>query len=335
MKKIRFGVVGIGQMGRVHTINLQHDRRAEVVAVCARTESKVKAFQEEFDIPYGYTDYDEMLKNPEIDAIVVATGADAHKEHCVKACRAKKHIICEKPLAKTLEDCKEIEAEVAKNSTKLFTVAFVRRFDPSYAEAKRKIRAGEIGTPISYRGVSLDPSDVLEPYLKGVANGIYLPDFIEMGVHDTDLARWFLEAEPETCFATGGAYVCTELAKYDCYDNGFSMTKFDNGTTASIHVGRTATCCDVECEIVGTKGTLRVNNVPRKNYLSQFTETGYVEEMQIGFIERWGEAFRNEITNFLDCIEQNRQPEITVQDGTGALAFAIKLHQAYLDGKKK
>ena len=144
MEKIRFGVVGVGMMGRMHITSLQRNPHAEVIAVCARTQSKVQAMQAEFAIPCGYQTIDDMLQNPELDAIVSATGADAHKEACLKACAAKTHIFCEKPLAKTLEDCTEIEKAVAENGTKCFTVGFMRRFDPSYAEAKQKIRAGAI-----------------------------------------------------------------------------------------------------------------------------------------------------------------------------------------------
>lgn len=335
MEKIRFGIVGIGMMGRMHATSLQRNPHAEVVAVCARTESKVKAFQEEFGVPYGYTNVDELVNNPEVDAIVVATGADAHKAPCLAACKAKKHIFCEKPLAKTLEDCEEIEKAVAENGSKCFTVGFMRRFDPSYAEAKEKIRAGAIGKPILFKGVSLDPSSVLEAHLEGVKKGIYVPWFIEMGSHDTDLARWFLEGDPVESFATGDAYVCTGLADYNDYDNGFSLTKFDNNTTAYIQVGRTATCSHVESEIVGTKGTLRVNSVPHKNYLSQFTENGFVEECQESFLARWGEAFQAEIDDFVDCVRTGRKPETTAHDGTMSLKFCLQLHQAYLDGKKK
>ena len=211
----------------------------------------------------------------------------------------------------------------------------MRRFDPSYAEAKEKIRAGAIGKPILFKGVSLDPSSVLEAHLEGVKKGIYVPWFIEMGSHDTDLARWFLEGDPVDSFATGDAYVCTGLADYNDYDNGFSLTKFDNNTTAYIQVGRTATCSHVESEIVGTKGTLRVNSVPRKNYLSLFTENGFVEECQESFLARWGEAFQAEIDDFVDCVRTGRKPETTAHDGTMSLKFCLQLHQAYLDGKKK
>mgnify|MGYP000110950328 CR=1 FL=1 len=288
MEKIRFGIVGIGMMGRMHATSLQRNPHAEVVAVCARTESKVKAFQEEFGVPYGYTNVDELVNNPEVDAIVVATGADAHKAPCLAACKAKKHIFCEKPLAKTLEDCEEIEKAVAENGSKCFTVGFMRRFDPSYAEAKEKIRAGAIGKPILFKGVSLDPSSVLEAHLEGVKKGIYVPWFIRDGQPRHRPCTLVPRGRSGRFLCNRRCYVCTGLADYNDYDNGFSLTKFDNNTTAYIQVGRTATCSHVESEIVGTKGTLRVNSVPRKNYLSQFTENGFVEECQESFLARWG-----------------------------------------------
>ena len=334
MDHIRFGIVGIGMMGRMHLTNLMRNPHAEVIAVCARTESRVTAAQEQYGIPYGYTSVQEMVQNPEVDAIIVATGADAHKEACLAACRAKKHVFCEKPLAKTLGDCAEIEAAAAENHTKCFTVGFMRRFDPSYAEAKQRIRNGEIGTPILFKGVSLDPASVLPGHLEGVKKGLYVPWFIEMGSHDADLARWFLEGEPVESYATGDAYVCKELADYNDYDNGFSLTKFDNNTTAFIQVGRTATCSHVESEIVGTKGTLRVNSVPRKNYLSRFTNDGYTEACQESFLARWRDAFEAEINDFVDCILTGRKPETTAHDGTMCLKFCLQLHQAYLNGKQ-
>ena len=270
MEKIRFGIVGIGMMGRMHATSLQRNPHAEVVAVCARTESKVKAFQEEFGVPYGYTNVDELVNNPEVDAIVVATGADAHKAPCLAACKAKKHIFCEKPLAKTIEDCEEIEKAVAENGSKCFTVGFMRRFDPSYAEAKEKIRAGAIGKPILFKGVSLDPSSVLEAHWKasrraftfrGLSRWAATTPTLHVG---SSRAIRSIPLQPAMLMSAPVWQITND------YDNGFSLTKFDNNTTAYIQVGRTATCSHVESEIVGTKGTLRVNSVPRKNYLSQF-----------------------------------------------------------------
>jgi myo-inositol 2-dehydrogenase/D-chiro-inositol 1-dehydrogenase len=336
MKNIKFGIVGIGNMGMTHLKNI-HFRieGAEVIAVCARTKSNIEKVQRELGIPYGYTEYDEMLQNDEIDAIVVATGASMHKEQVIKACKAKKHIFCEKPLAMTIEECKEVEKAVNENRDKMFTLGFMRRFDPSYREAKEKIQKGEIGRVIHFKGQSLDPAKVLDDHLEGVKKGIYVPWFIEMGSHDTDLARWFLQGEPVESFATGGAYVCKELEKYDDYDNGFSLTTFNNGTSASIYVGRTHTSSHIATEIVGTKGTLLISAVPRKNYLSQFTESGYLEVCQDSFTARWSDAFYNEMEDFIRCVHKGQKPETTVEDGTASLEFCLKLHNAYLKNRDR
>ena len=335
-KTLKIGSVGLGRLGYEHAKNIaNYVTGAELTAICDTDAARVAQVAEELNVPYTYTDVAEMVKNPELDAIVVVSPSMFHAEHIKLALDAGKHCFCDKPLDTTVEKCKLAEKAVEAHPDKVFMLGFMRRFDPSYAEAKEKIRAGAIGKPILFKGVSLDPSSVLEAHLEGVKKGIYVPWFIEMGSHDTDLARWFLEGDPVESFATGDAYVCTGLADYNDYDNGFSLTKFDNNTTAYIQVGRTATCSHVESEIVGTKGTLRVNSVPRKNYLSQFTENGFVEECQESFLARWGEAFQAEIDDFVDCVRTGRKPETTAHDGTMSLKFCLQLHQAYLDGKKK
>ena len=303
MKTVKVGSVGLGRLGYEHAKNLATQvPGCGLAAICDVDANRVKEVAAELGVPNTYTDFEEMCKNPELDAIVIVSPSFLHCQQIEIAMNHGKHVFCEKPLGTDVAQCKAAEKVIEAHPDLIFQLGFMRRFDPSYAEAKEKIRAGAIGKPILFKGVSLDPSSVLEAHLEGVKKGIYVPWFIEMGSHDTDLARWFLEGDPVDSFATGDAYVCTGLADYNDYDNGFSLTKFDNNTTAYIQVGRTATCSHVESEIVGTKGTLRVNSVPRKNYLSQFTENGFVEECQESFLARWGEAFQAEIDDFVDCV---------------------------------
>ena len=336
MKDIKVGIVGLGRLGSVHAQNLAFKiPGCKLVAACSLEQKELDWAKDYLKVEYTTTDYKKMVDEADIEAVVIVSSSPEHCWMIEYALDAGKHVFTDKPLGCSLEECKRAEAAVERHPDKLFFLGFMRRYDPSYAEAKEKIRAGAIGKPILFKGVSLDPSSVLEAHLEGVKKGIYVPWFIEMGSHDTDLARWFLEGDPVDSFATGDAYVCTGLADYNDYDNGFSLTKFDNNTTAYIQVGRTATCSHVESEIVGTKGTLRVNSVPRKNYLSQFTENGFVEECQESFLARWGEAFQAEIDDFVDCVRTGRKPETTAHDGTMSLKFCLQLHQAYLDGKKK
>ena len=333
-------IVTVGVVGAGGFIGQYHLKRLSTVIEGVRIGAVYDINREKCDAiaaQYGAVSAataEELIESPDIDAVVVTAWNAAHADLTRKCIAAHKPVFCEKPLATTLEDCAAVVQAEKEAGESLVQVGFMRRFDPSYADAKQKIRAGVIGTPIAFKGVSLDPASVLPGHLEGVKKGIYVPWFIEMGSHDADLARWFLEGEPVESYATGDAYVCTELADYNDYDNGFSLTKFDNNTTAFIQVGRTATCSHVESEIVGTKGTIRVNSVPRKNYVSSFTEAGYVEECQESFLARWRDAFEAEMNDFVDCVRTGHKPEATAHDGTMGLKFCLQLHQAYLDGKK-
>lgn len=123
MKKVRIGVVGLGNLGELHVRHLQHKiADSEVVAVCDVLESRVKEIQDKYEIPSGYTDYDEMLEKEKLDAVAIVTNVQTHKELIVKACRKRLHIFCEKPLSLIPEECYEIEKAVEANDTKIFTL---------------------------------------------------------------------------------------------------------------------------------------------------------------------------------------------------------------------
>lgn len=334
MKKVRIGVVGLGNLGELHVRHLQHKiGGSDVVAVCDIMKQRVHDIQARYDIPAGYTDYDQMLSKENLDAVVIVSNVDSHKEHILKACRRKVHIFCEKPLARHLEECREIEEAVADNAGKIFTLGYMRRFDPSYAEAKARVDAGEIGTPIMFKAISLDPVSIIDELLAKTKAGVFSYWFLEMGNHDADLARWFLGSEMVSVYSTGGAYVRKEFAEYDDYDNGFAMANYASGGCAFFHVGMTAAMCHVESEIIGTKGAIRVNAVPRKNRLQLYNGEGIVEKGISGFLERWEEAFYREMVHFVDCVGKGSQPELKVEDGTKSLEACILMQKAYLEKK--
>ena len=333
MEKIRFGIVGIGMMGRMHATSLQRNPHAEVVAVCARTESKVKAFQEEFGVPYGYTNVDELVNNPEVDAIVVATGADAHKAPCLAACKAKKHIFCEKPLATTLEDAKKVvEAEKASGK-RLLQIGFMRRFDKSYAEAKRKIDNGDIGKVVLVRSYTQDPRSTIESTLKFAphSGGQYL----DMCVHDIDLIRWFTGSDVKNVWAIGGVFEFDLYKELNDADNAAATIQMENGAMGFMFTNRThAAGCNVETEIIGTHGTLRIANVGAKNLLNIVDEHGSREEYYPDFMSRWHEAFVAEMVAFTGHVRDNTKPaDLTVYDGTAVSEAAYRCKESFETGK--
>ena len=336
MKKVKVGIVGLGELGSVHANNLRFKiPNAELVAICGveAEREKLEALQKEWEIPHCFFDYAEMMALPELEAVVIASSTAAHYEHALGAIRAGKHVFIEKPTGLNVEECTAIE-RAAVASDKLFTVGFMRRHDPSYVEAKRRIDAGEIGTPILFRGYSLDPEWVAEYLAKRAAkNGCW---FIDMTVHDYDLARWFLGSEAQTVYACGGAYAYPVFAETNDVDNGYALMKFQNGACAFYYSGRTAAHgSHVETEIVGTKGMLRICDEPRRDRIKAYTKDGITEKCLNLYLERWGEAYYLEMQHFIDAAANGTPLEITAHDGTMATAMGILTQSSYVSGGLK
>lgn len=332
MEKVKVGVIGAGNLGLIHAKNLQFRiPNATVIAVSATTEEKVKRLQEELEVPYGYTDYRELVKNEELDAVIIASSTAVHYDHAMAAIEAGLHVFIEKPTGINVEECQKIEA-AANASDKFFTVGFMRRYDPSYAEAKRRIDAGEIGTPILYRGYSLDPVWVAE-YLAERAdkNGCW---FLDMGVHDYDLARWFLGSEAKSAVACGGAYSFPVFDKTNDVDNGYTLVNFENKSAAFIYVGRTAAHgTHVEGEVIGTKGSIRICADSKVDHIQQYTSEGVLTKAYQSYPQRWEQAFCIELQAFVDSIQSGVQQGPTAHDGTMATTMGITVQSAYVSGE--
>ncbi|MBP9477830.1 MAG: inositol 2-dehydrogenase [Sebaldella sp.] len=332
MKNVNIGVVGLGRLGLKHAENLAFKiPKANLIAVCAMEEEKLEEVKRDWGIPYIYKDYDEMIKNKELDAVLIASPSGLHTEQISKALEAGLHVFSEKPLGTSVEECKNAEKTVEKYNDKIFMLGFMRRYDESYLFAKEKIKNGEIGKPILFRGYSQDPEKFIEGAIAyaGHSGG----EFIDMSVHDIDLARWYLDSEPEEVYAIGGCYAHEEFAKYKDGDNVSALMKFQNGAMAFLFAGRTAPHgYNVETEIIGTKGILRIGSVPQKNLVEILDNNGVRKECSQDFLERFEESYLNEVNEFINCIIENRKPEVTVYDGTKTTEIAYKCKEAFETG---
>ena len=135
--------------------------------------------------------------------------------------------------------------------------------------------------------------------------------------HDIDLARWFMGSDPKTIFAAGGCYAHPEFAQFKDGDNVAAFMQLQNDSMAFLFAGRTAPHgYNVETEIIGTKGILRIATVPQKNMVEILDEHGVRKECSQDFLERFGDAYLNEMNEFVSCINEGRKPEVTVYDGT-------------------
>lgn len=329
MKKIKIGAIGLGRLGLQHAENVAFKiPNAELTAICDMNEEKLQQVQKDWNIPYSYTDFDEMIKTDELDAVVITSPSALHTKQIANALEAGLHVFSEKPLGTTVEECKIAEEAVEKHPDKVFMLGFMRRYDPSYAYAKKKIESGEIGRPILFRGYSQDPESCIEGAIAyaGHSGG----QFIDMAVHDIDLARWMMGSEPKSIFAIGGCYAHPEFGKYNDGDNVSALMQLEDDSMVFLFAGRTAPHgYNVETEIIGTKGILRIANVPQKNLVEILDEHGVRKECSQDFLERFEQAYVEEINEFIDCILTGRKPEVTVYDGTKTTEIAYKCREAF------
>ncbi len=329
IKKIKVGIVGLGRLGRVHAYNIAFNiPNAELIAVCSVIPEEVESVSKEWGIPYVYADFGEMIKNKELDAVAILSPSPFHTEHIEMALNAGLHVFVDKPLGINVEECKLSESAVARHPNQVFMIGFMRRYDSSYKYAKQLIDQGKIGKPFLIKLTSCDPEHTIEGAIRFGANSGGL--FIDMTVHDIDLARWFLQDEVEEVYAIGGSFVHKEFDDYKDADNTLALMRFKNGGMAMFHSGRNAAHgYQVETEIIGPLGSLRIAAEPRKNLCTIFDQNGIVNECSQSFQERFNEAYLEEMKEFVRCIVTGEKPGITVHDGTMNTQVAFAATQAF------
>ena len=333
MKKVKIGSVGLGRLGYEHACNIANlIPGAELTALCDVDEKRVKEVAAELGVPYTYSDVAEMVKNPELDAIVIVSPSMYHADHIKLALDAGKHVFCDKPLDTTIEKCKQAEKAVEAHPDKVFMLGFMRRFDDSYAEAKQRIDNGDIGKVVLVRSYTQDPRTTIEGTLKFAPHSG--GQFLDMCVHDIDLIRWFTGSNIKKVWGIGGVFEFDLYRELNDADNAAATVQCENGAMGFMFTNRThGAGCNVETEIIGTHGTLRIANVGRKNMLQIVDGSGAREEYYPNFLSRWHQAYVNEIKEFVACINEGRKPGVTVYDGTKVSQAAYRCKESFETGK--
>ena len=254
--KIGVGVIGTGRIGKLHIEHLcQNIPNAEVVAICSLDTEIAETLTEQFNIPKITSDYLTLLTDSQIDAVIVASSTDTHVEICQAAAKAGKHIFCEKPIALDLKKIDETLTIVEKASVK-FQVGFNRRFDASFRRVREAVASGEIGEPHILHITSRDPAPPPIEYVK-VSGGI----FLDMTIHDFDMARYLIDDEVVEIFAVGGVRVDPKIGEVGDIDTAIITLRFQNGVLATIDNSRKAIYgYDQRVEVFGSKGMITVGN---------------------------------------------------------------------------
>lgn len=333
MKTINIGSVGLGRLGIRHAENITGKiEGSRLVALCDLDEGKLNDTADRLEVMGRYTDFDGFLTHEEMDAVVIVSPSHLHTSQIESALQSGKHVFSEKPLGVTVEECRKAEKAVEAHTDLVFMLGFMRRFDESYKYAYEKVRDGSIGRPVLFRSYSQDP----EKFIKGAIAfaGHSGGQFLDMAVHDIDLARWFLASEPVSVYSIGGCYAHKEFAQFNDGDNVSCLMKFENDAMVFLFAGRTAPHgYNVETEIIGTKGTLRIASVPQKNLVEVLDSSGVRRECSENFLERFEASYIKEMQEFVNCIREGRKPGISVYDGTRVSEIAYKCKESFEIGE--
>src|SRR5437867_5699124 len=225
MKKINVGLIGLGRLGSLYAGYLSgRVRGAELVAVADSSEGVAESIADRLGIESHYRNYQDLLARKDINAIVVTTPTSTHKEVVVESAKSGRAIFCEKPMSLSLEECETMMKAVADNGV-FFQMGFMRRFDAGYAAAKRKIAEGVIGTPVVFKSSSRDPFRPSLEYADPKHSGGLI---IDCGIHDFDLARWFM-GEIAHVYSIGGTIVYPEMKEVGDIDNAIVTLTFVDG----------------------------------------------------------------------------------------------------------
>lgn len=309
--KLGFGVVGTGRIGKLHIQHLCQDiHDAEVIAICSLDTETAETLSQQFNIPIATIDYRKLLTNPQIDAILVASSTDTHVEICQAAATAGKHIFCEKPIALALKEIDETLKMIEKSGVK-FQVGFNRRFDVNFMRVREAISDGEIGEPFILRITSRDPEPPPIEYVK-VSGGM----FLDMTIHDFDMARYLIDDEVVEVYAIGGVRVNPKIGEAGDIDTGVITLRFQNGVLATIDNSRKAIYgYDQRVEVLGSKGMVSVEN-PLTDTVTLRSSTGNRSaNPPYFFVERYKDAYLSELQAFVQCIQVDIQPLVSGEDG--------------------
>lgn len=317
--KLRFGVLGVGRIGKIHIENLAtRIPGAEVVAVADVAAAELEAVATRFLIARTFADYREVLELPEVDAVAICSPTDRHYQMIVDAAARGKQIFCEKPIDLSLEKVQAANEEVGRRGVQMM-IGFNRRFDPNFLKVRETIAGGLVGQPHVLRITSRDPGPPPETYIRA-SGGI----FLDMTIHDFDMARYLMGSEVTEVYTRAAVLVDPMIGKAGDFDTAAITLTFENGAFAMIDNSRKAVYgYDQRVEMFGSAGMVTVtNNTPDSHILCD--RAGIHTALPLNFfLERYAESYRREMQAFVDAVVNRTPVPVAGEDGLKAMAIAL------------
>ncbi|CAH0119208.1 Inositol 2-dehydrogenase/D-chiro-inositol 3-dehydrogenase [Paenibacillus sp. CECT 9249] len=348
MSQVKAAVIGAGSISDVHLNSYKNNKDAELAAICDMNEERAKRKAEAYGIGKVYVDYHQFLEDPEIDAVSVCTWNNSHAEISIAALRAGKHVLCEKPLCKTVEEALAVEAAV-RESGKTLQVGYVRRLGMNAQVLKKFIDAGDLGE-IYYAKASC---------LRRLGNpGGWFADrersgggpLIDLGVHVIDLA-WYMMGKPKVSSVTGNSYRrlgnrsnIRNLSYYKAADEGDRNTvedlanaliRFENGASLFVDVSFALHAKEdrISVELYGDRGGAELE--PRLAIATEMHDTIVNLAPQIDAPTfDFADGFQREIDHFIECCQGRGKTLSPVEDGVEMMKILGAIYESSAKGEE-
>ena len=327
--QLNLGLVGAGRIGRIHAHNLTRripEARLSVVADISREAAKRCAA--DFGIPSFAEEEARIMEDPSIDAVVICSSTPTHPELIRQAAYADKHIFCEKPLALDLQEIDDALQAVRDYEVKL-QVGFNRRFDPSFHRAREAVAAGRIGTPHLVRVTSRDPEPPPAEYVKA-SGGI----FLDMTIHDFDIARYLAGDEIQELYATGSTLIDPAIGQAGDLDTAMVMLRFAKGALGAIDNSRRAVYgYDQRVEVFGSEGQVVVGNRTSHQAVYSNSQGEHGPLPLYFFLERYQESYLAEMQAFVGSVMEDSPPPVAGRDGRRAVELGLAAWRSYRENR--
>ena len=298
METVTLGILGAGRIGRVHMESLSGTPGVRIKRVADPfLDEDGSTWASSMGVEIAGTDPDEVLTDPDIDAVLICSSTDTHADFTIRAARAGKHIFCEKPLDHDLGRIREALAAVQDAGVK-FQIGFNRRFDHNFRALKHTVDAGSIGDLHILKITSRDPEPPNPAYI-GASGGM----FMDMTIHDFDMVRYLSGAEVVDVFAKGAVLVDPEIGKAGDIDTAVVTMNLSSGAIAVIDNSRKAAYgYDQRAEVFGSKGAAETANDSASSVKLSNGTGVHGEKPLFFFLERYMESYRQEMDDFLTAL---------------------------------
>jgi len=308
---MKLGLIGAGRIGKLHGEIITYNfPEVDIKTVADVYTDQAKEWVEKLKIANLTSDYKDILIDPEIEAVLICSSTDTHAQMIIEAADAGKHIFCEKPIDFNIERIRQALRATEAANVKL-QIGFNRRFDHNFRKVREIVANGNIGDVHIVKITSRDPAPPPIEYVN-VSGGI----FLDMTIHDFDMARYLCASDVDTVFAQGAVLIDPEIGKIGDVDTAIITLTFKNGALGVIDNSRQAVYgYDQRVEVFGSKGYVDVkNDFPNSAVLS--TADGVTREKpHYFFLERYKTSYIEELKAFTEAITRDEETLVTGNDG--------------------